>query len=99
MGNTKNRSILRKLPLFIGLAGGIGGIFPDLEHVYKFLLNPQYTSYYLHYSGWLLVLILGIGSLLTFSSRHIATLVLTWVNALSHQHVAPRSSVHSIENL
>jgi len=76
MGNDKNSSIFRKLPLYVGLAGSIGGILPDLDHVYRLILNPEYSAYYLHHYGWVVIASLGTGGLIAFSSRQTAALVL-----------------------
>ena len=81
MGNDKNRSILRKLPLFIGLAGGIGGVLPDLDHGYRLILNPEYSAYYLHHYGWVAIAILVTGNLIALGSRQAAALVLRVINA------------------
>ncbi len=76
MGSNNGRSVIGKLPLYIGLAGGVGGILPDFEHLYRLIFNPEYSAYYLHHYGWMAVAVLGIGSLIAFGGRQTANLVL-----------------------
>ena len=84
MGDSRKSSVLRKLPLLVGLAGGIGGILPDLDYTYRSLRAQEYSSYYLHHFGWLVVLVFGFGCLAAFNSRQIATLVLMVLDTLSY---------------
>jgi len=76
MGNSNGWSLLGRLPLLIGLAGGLGGILPDFDHLYRLIFYPEYSAYYLHHYGWVAVAVFGIGSLVAFGGRQAATLVL-----------------------
>ena len=76
MGSNKGGFILRRLPLYIGLTGGFGGILPDFDHLYRIVLNPEYSSYYLHHYGWMAAAVFSVGSIIAFGGRPAAALVL-----------------------
>ena len=82
MADSSHRAVLRRLPLYLGIAGGLGGVLPDLDHAYRILVAPGYTSGYLHELGWVAVLVLGGGSLVALNRRQVAALVLKARHAL-----------------
>ena len=70
MGNTNYRSfIFRRLPLFIGLVGGLGGIFPDFDHFLRFASGGAYSSLLFHQWGVVFGAILLIGGLIALYRR------------------------------
>ena len=73
---TKPNTFLRRMPLLIGLIGGIGGIFLDFDHFLHLVTQGAVPFTFLHQPSFVSSIIILTGCVIALCRRLYSTLVL-----------------------